>query len=306
MRNGILDQLPKTLAKEQVVLVFGPPEDHGQNALKSLINDLNRKDGVEWIRSEFRTQVEGAKVSNRTAVVLTMNGLTHGALANVRRMATNFGACCPNQALTMGETKEILRTLAQARQSVPVNEATKWNGNENHPTSNKSAAQRSDDLARIGQQARAAFSETLRQVTAESVQSDDKSVLATAREWSTVLETTDSAMGTSHVETEDPDALHALAAIKKFRDVSDEAELAMMVVGDRLKEMAASREELLKQLSDKDDEIAKLRKELEAARTFVDESISLAKKNSDLEADIRNLRTTLDQFENIIKRARQK
>ena len=93
MRDGILDQLPKTLPKEQIVIVFGPPENHGQNALKTLINDLNRDGDAEWIRSEFRSQVDSAKVPNRTAVVLTMTGLTHGALANVRRAATNLGAC---------------------------------------------------------------------------------------------------------------------------------------------------------------------------------------------------------------------
>jgi predicted RNase H-like nuclease (RuvC/YqgF family) len=105
----------------------------------------------------------------------------------------------------------------------------------------------------------------------------------------------------------DPEEItHALAAIQKFRDVSDETEVAVMMVGDRLKAISAERDDLQRQLGVKDEEIVQLRSQLEAAGRVADEKTGLLKKNEQLEAEVRKLRTTLDQFENLIKGVKQK
>lgn len=272
MRDGIIEQLPKALAKDQFVVVVGPPDSNGQNDLKSLIDELNR--GGKWIRGEFRNQLEKTCVPNKAAVVLTMVRTSHGALANVRNAATAVGACCPNQALTIGETKKVLSFLAEVRREVSVLPGH-HNGNGVHPVEREVEA-----LPTSSSPSEPVGEKFATEPPPEEIVDDSKEVTA------------------------------ALAVIERFHEISKETEVAVMMVGDRLREVTAERDEFQQKLGARSEEIAQLRSQLETAQKAAEkvstENAVLLQKNGNLESEVRQLRTTLDQFDSLIKGVRQK
>jgi hypothetical protein len=286
MRDGILDQLPKALPKDKLVIVAGPPDAPGQNDLRTLINELNR--GDKWIRDVFSSQTSEAQIPNKAGIVLTMVGLKHGPLTNVRRAAGTLGICCPNQALTIGETKEILRNLSQVRRSVLVLPGD-HNGNGSHPLPGKGEVQRLDDLAKVAQQTGETFSGVLRQPTAESETVESEAGVVPPQE----------------IVDDSDEVVAALAAIERFRDVSNETEVAVLMVSDRLKAVTAERDDLQRKLMATDRVIADLHGQSATIDQLIKENGALLEKNRGLEAEIRKLRTTLDQFDNLIKGVRK-
>ncbi len=288
MRDGILDQLPKSLPEENIVLVIGPASAHGQNSVKSLIEELNRSGRSQWIRYRFNGQIFESDILAKSSVILTMVGLNHGSLANTRNAAKNLQVCCPNQALTVGETKEILRALSKTRKGVTL--PVERNGNGSHPAPGEGEGQRLDNLAKSAEETSQVFSTALRHPVAVAPEATEPEVDATPVE---------------EIADDPEEVVAALAAIEKFREVSDETEVAVMMVGDRLKAITAERDGLQRQLGVKDEEIVQLRSQLEASRKMADERAALTEKNKSLEAEVRKLRTTLDQFENLIKGVRK-
>lgn len=195
--------------------------------------------------------------------------------------------------LPMGEAKEILRHLSEARKGIV---AAKSNGNGFHPpVPGKGEGQRLDALAKSAQETGEMFSTVLHPTPD-----------AASEETEVIVSEIDDAPVQEAVVNDPEEITHALAAIQKFRDVSDETEVAVMMVGDRLKAISAERDDLQRQIGVKDEEIVRLRSELEAAGKVADEKTGLLKKNEQLEAEVRKLRTTLDQFENLIKGVKQK
>jgi hypothetical protein len=278
MRDGIIDQLPSTLAQDRLVLVLGSSNTVAQNGIKSLINELDREGA--WIRFVLGENIsEKSMPSAKVGVILTITGLGHGSLTNARRIAKCQGIHCPNQALTTGETKEVLRTLAQVRNGVhhPTTNGSA-NGNGNHgPSASKNG--------------------TYQPVATEPIH---ESAVQTSTDSDSNLTATDYAL------VEPPEVLTAFAAIETFRKVSDEAELAVMVLGDRLKTIAAERDTFQRQLAEKGEEVVRLQNELAATGNLAGENRTLAEKNRKLESEVRRLETTIGQFESIIKGVRQK
>jgi hypothetical protein len=277
MRDGIIDQLPSTLAQDRLVLVLGSNNTVAQNGIKSLINELDREG--TWIRFVLGENIsEKSMPREKVGVILTITGLGHGSLTNARRIAKSQGIHCLNQALTTGETKEILRTLAQVRNGEIHHSTVNRNGNRNHghPAGKNGAYQ---------------------SVTTEPI-----------HELAIQMPTDSSAnlIATDHTPEEPPEVLTAFAAIETFRKVSDEAELAVMVLGDRLKAIAADRNNLQKQLMEKEEMVVRLQNELAATRNLAGENKILFERNRQLESEVRRLGTTIGQFESILKGVRQK
>jgi len=289
MREGIIDQLPRALAKDQVIAVFGPSDDHGLNEVKGLIDRLNRPD--EWIKGTFRDRVSEDKVSQKAAIVLTMKGLNHGVLTTIRSAAELAGVYCPNQALTPGEVKEILRLLADVRGKGVSILTGSHNGNGNHPAPGKSEAQRLDDLTKSAKQTGEAFT----------------SVLQNLPEMPTPSEPAPPAVPVAEVPSE---VQSAIAAIEKLQAATEETHLALLVIGDGLKAGSAERIEFEKRLAERDEAVVAKEAEITDLRnqlaTVTEEKESFRKKNDGLTFEINRLRNTLDQFENMIKGVRQK
>jgi hypothetical protein len=296
MRDGITDQLPRVLAKDQIVVVFGPSNYPGQNHVKQLIDQLNRPDG--WIKSVFRDQISADKVSQNASVVLTMHGVNHGVLTTVRRAAEMTGVCCPNQALTPGEVKDILRLLAEVRGKTVSTLPGSHNGNENHPLPGKGEAQRLGDLTKSARQTGEAFTNALHSASEMLTASEPVASSASIP--------TGGQVELSEVPSE---VESAIAAIEKLQSAAEETNLALLVMSDRLKAASAERGEFEKRIALMDETIAakgienaELRTRLETA---AEEKEAFRKKNEGLESENRRLRNTLDQFEKLIKGVRQ-
>src|SRR3989338_6842958 len=112
MRPGILDQLPTSLSKDDIVFLVGKDDERGIGQLKSLVKELNREG--DWIRAEWRAHV--TSVPSKATIVLTMAGLVPGTLANVRQSAEKSRGLCIQQAPAVGEAKAGLNPLAQGRE----------------------------------------------------------------------------------------------------------------------------------------------------------------------------------------------
>ncbi len=289
MREGILDQLPKTLTKETVVLVVGPDQYPGLNHVKALIQDLNREE--KWIRDEFRTDVSDSQVSNKVGIILTLVGTKHGSLSNVRRAAKNLNACCPNQALTIAETKDILTRLADLRKGVapPQTLPGAHNGNGSHPVPGAGEGQRLDRLRTSAQESSKEF---IAVVTQPLPQPDSP---------------TTAAQMTASAETGEPEELDAaLTALDTFGSAFAEAQDAVLMVGDRLKAVMAERDQFQRQLATKDGEIADLRSQLGKTADLTKENGILIAKNKELQTEVQRLQQAFDNLESLIKGARKK
>lgn len=277
MREGIIEQLPGIIPEDKVVMVVGPESFSGLNFLKSQIQELNRND--KWIRAEFRAEVSDSQVSGKVAVLLTMYGMNHGTLANMRRAATALKICCPNQALTVSEVKEILPILNNLRngldQSSPKNGAA--NGNGVHSVSGKSEAQRLDEIK-----------------TGVRQKSEDQG-------------STNASTTASNQPAQNPaDVDAALAALDKFGGIFEETQLAIMVVADQLKATVAECDGLRIQLKEKDNKIAELSTLLSNANKIAFGCADLEDENKRLKGEVAKLQKTLSSLSDLINGAKGK
>ncbi len=280
MREGILNQLPKTLPKEKVVLVVGPDDFRGLNQVKSLIETMNR--GGEWIRGEFRAQVPESQVSARVGVVLTMVATNHGTLSNMRRAAKQAGACCPNQALTIGEVKDIIGALADIRNGAAQTTAppVEANGNGLHPVLNGAAQyQHRSDTVDARLQPVALQENEVPTPTAD--QGDPK--------------------GESE-ESEELDS--ALTALDSFGIAFAEAQDAVLRISDRMRGVIEQRDKLQLALTAKEEEIAGLRELVDKMADLTGKNTALAAQNKELQGEVSRLQGALDNLDSLIKGAR--
>jgi predicted nuclease with TOPRIM domain len=79
-----------------------------------------------------------------------------------------------------------------------------------------------------------------------------------------------------------------------------------MVLGDRLKAIAAERDSFQRQLAEKEETVVRLQDKLTATENLAGENKTLSEKNRKLESEVRRLETTIGQFESIIKGVRLK
>ncbi len=288
MREGILEQLPTTLPKDKVVMVVGPEDFHGLNYLKSQIQEMNR--GEKWIKAEFRTEVSDSQVSDKVAVLLTMYAMKHGTLANMRKAATALKICCPNQALTVSEVKEILPILDNLRKGLgrPLPQNGARNENGDHPMPGKSEAQR------------------LEEISAGARRQTEEFLLATKQNTGT-QESVEQETSVSCLPVQNSDDVDAaLSAIEKFGGIFEETQLAVLVVADQLKATAAECSDLRTQLTEKDEKIAELSTLITNANKIALGCGALEDENKKLKGEIVRLQKTLSSLGDLIKGAQSK
>lgn len=112
MREGIIEQLPKRLESDDLVVIYRSENEKGQGSLKAVIDELDRRG--KWIRDIVKSDV--SEVPKKASVVIITGGVSPGSFNNIRRAASKAGACCPLQAISLPETKDILRLLSERRQ----------------------------------------------------------------------------------------------------------------------------------------------------------------------------------------------
>ena len=133
MRDGILEHLPQALASDRTVLVvLNEDKTPGFKGVRSMVDRLNRRQ--KWIKFETR-DVDSNQVSSDVAVVLPMYTVKSGTLANLKRVASSQGFAIPASALSVGEVKNIIQTLADRRSvltDVLPQSKSKVDGNGKH------------------------------------------------------------------------------------------------------------------------------------------------------------------------------
>lgn len=276
MREGILEQLPKTLDPTKTVLVVGTDRVPGIKGLRELANQLNN--GHDWVRLEIREQMSEGQLTSRTAVVLTMITTNHGNLQKIRNAAKSYGICMVPQALTISEAKEVLNHLAKLRHE-----------DEKAPSSPAATANESRRPV-------APPISTKAEVVPEPpvVNPEPEPVTAQAEE-------------VEHTPNSDPAEVNAaLAALDNFSVAFSETQYAVLTVGERLKEVVAERDRLKEDLEAKGAEIADLRGQLGKAADTAKENTTLTAKNKELQAEVQRLQEAFDNLESLIKGARKK
>lgn len=264
MREGIAEKLPATLPVDKDVLVIGHPEAPSQS-LKSLISDLNR--GHKWIRAEWG-DVSESQITSKIALILTMYRANPGTIANMRKVAKKLDICCPPQALTSAEVKNILEKLGQTRdKNILAPKNGTQNGNDGiHTTETKLTKE--ENVAQIEQPAK--------------------------------LETT-----VSNEPAQNPDDTEsALAILDKFRGIVEETQLAVMLIGDQLKAAVAECGKCHTQLKEKDVQIAELNILLATANKSISEHTDLENENRELKIKLTKLQKTFDSLGSLIQSTR--
>jgi hypothetical protein len=275
MREGILEQLPKQLPSNKVVFLVGNDNSSGVNHLKSLIDKLNR--GGEWVKAEFRAQV--VDVPADTAIALTMTGISGGTKENVRRAASKCGAVCPYQALTVGETKEILQFLDEVRKVQPTE--TSNNGLDHRPNT--------DEAERLRNMAKAAKH--------------------TTEEFTAAIQPT--AVNEGAAQT--PETVEeALGVLDGFKNSLEGVQLAVMVVGDKLGALTSECDSLRGQLKEKEMEarakdlkILELEESLEISRKLSARTATLEEELRKVKQRNAELQATVDGFDALIRRIKK-
>ena len=171
-------------------------------------------------------------------------------------------------ALSVGETKDILQVLNQRRDWTVPN--TNGNGLSKGDVTLKEEALIEESLDR------SPFIST-------TVSTPPSSIL---------------------VEGEADELDQALVALDELQAAKEKAGHAVMLVDERLKKVNVTVIELKQQLADKELEIEQLKGDLEKAKQVIQENAAISLKNNQLEAEIKRLRTLLDDFGNLIQRAK--
>lgn len=291
MRNGIEEQLPKSFPRDKVVLVVGPEDGHGFNALKSKIDQLNR--AGDWIRTEFRTSLAESRVTEKVAVILTMNNTKEGPLVNARKAARRLGIHCPHHALTIGEVKNVLDMLAERREK-PSQPPANGDGHLKLEAAVETVRPVNDvdtATAPIEREAGARLSDE----NPKSPLSETKELLV--MELGELIETLNNARNS--IESLDIGAEEEIARLRSQLDTLH----ANFQGKDR--EITDLRSEL----DGKSQEIDRLTEELSRARLTARENATLVgdlqRQCRDLEAEKNRLQAALEKFEGIMREVRK-
>jgi hypothetical protein len=277
MREEILVQLPKKLSLEQSVFLVGVDDLPGLNQVKTLINELNRTEKKDWIKSEFREKISIDLVPKNTAIILQMTGTRQGTSANMKKASSDLGILCPKGALTVGEVKEALNRFAELRKNGNGSVSPSVNGN--HSINNNGGVKQAE-YSRTG---------TLQ---TESAFQQEAEILKT-------IIPSESAHNSMEVDS-------ALAELEKFSNSLDNAKVAVMIIGDQLKVVIAERTAFLEQVQSKDNEIAELKTSLISAHLIARENAGLEDENKKLKGEVARLQKAFDNLETLIKGARGK
>lgn len=266
MRSGIIEQLPKVLPKDKMVMIIGH-DNIPSESLKRLISDLNREE--KWIEAEFKSTISGITITSKFAVVLTMFGVNKGSLVRIRNSAKDI--CCPHQALTASEVKNILLVLSDVRSKVKL---TPNNDSELFSTSNGHSDKTEINYDRVS-----------------PVEDSEVGEIAPAPATSS---------------QNSVDISSALTILEKFNDIVGDTQVAVLLVADQLKSATAECDSLYEQLREKEREILSLKEKLTEAHKIARQCAELEDENKKLKSEVGRLKQTLDSFEAILKGVRGK